>query len=272
MRLRDRVALLAVIGLLLLFFSFAPVRAHSISFVVRSRLANIAKIYPVKVFKNISVFDASPSHYEHFLVENLILEIFHRERVVKDAQHPVVSVADGVSGNNFLGEGRWKSERVYIGPERYERDVLVNSDGFGWSLADIGVLISGSQSWNRQAYIPSSFAVCNSNPRLFVNFKCVGVVLQGLTRSVSRFFVSAVHESSEDRVGEQKGKPKQFRPKLHFVAPVLLSLAGYLISVWGWWNLYWRNTCGWRELGCGIAFIGGFWISVIGGFLLIRIF
>ena len=46
---------------------------------------------------------------------------------------------------------------------------------------------------------------------------------------------------------------------------ILLGLAGYLIVVWGWWTLYWRNPSGWGELGCGLAVLCGCVISVIGG-------
>jgi hypothetical protein len=102
---------------------------------------------------------------------------------------------------------------------------------------------------------------------LFLNFtECV---LGGF----SRLLVGTKYTSGKERIDDQDSDSKKFRPKFYFVTPILFSLAGYLIAVWGWWNLYWRNPCGWRELRCGLALIGGFWVSVIGGFMLFsRIF
>jgi hypothetical protein len=87
----------------------------------------------------------------------------------------------------------------------------------------------------------------------------------GAFRSVGSLLVGAVHQASEDRVDDQNAESKNLRPKFCFVAPVLLSLAGYLVAVWGWWWLRFRNPHGWRELWCGLALIGGYCVSVIGG-------
>jgi len=120
----------------------------------------------------------------------------------------------------------------------------------------------------------SSFLVWgNRYPRSLGEFQLTRGSFGGAFSGIGSFLIGAIHESGEDRIDEQNAKSEQFRPKLYFVAPVLLSLAGYLIAVWGWWNLYWRNPCGWKEFRSGLALIGGFWISVIGGFLFVsRIF
>jgi hypothetical protein len=65
-------------------------------------------------------------------------------------------------------------------------------------------------------------------------------------------------------IDKQEKNANEFRPKFYSVAPILFSLAGYLITVWGWWGLYWRDTSGWRELRYGLAVLGGICISYVG--------
>lgn len=85
-----------------------------------------------------------------------------------------------------------------------------------------------------------------------------------LLRDVKSTLSQIVGSVSFVGVGDQEKNTKEFSPELNSVVWVFLFIAGYLIAVWGWWGLYWRDTSGWRELRFGGAFIGGCLISVIG--------
>src|ERR1035437_1774371 len=112
-------------------------------------------------------------------------------------------------------------------------------------------------------FIPSQgrFPELYTNPwtKLFLEAVC------GFFGSGCGAVVSAVHQGGENGIGNQNDKSKQFCPKLCLIAPILLSLAGYLIAAWSWWDI--------TELRFGFCLLGGFCISVIFGFIFMgRIF
>lgn len=120
----------------------------------------------------------------------------------------------------------------------------------------------------------------NLYPSAFVSTKLFNGLGEGVCgnsgsfrRSIGSFLIGAVHQSGEHGISNQKRKPNEFRPKFYLVAPILLCVAGYLIAVWGWWNIRFRNPCGWSEVWCGLAILGGCSVSVISGVIFVsRIF
>jgi hypothetical protein len=76
-------------------------------------------------------------------------------------------------------------------------------------------------------------------------------------------------EAGKYGISNEKQQASDFCPKFYFVTPVLLSFAGYLVAVWGWWTLYWQNPSGWGELRCGLAVLGGCAISIIFGVIFV---
>jgi hypothetical protein len=157
------------------------------------------------------------------------------------------------------GPSIWKRKVVWQSASHFLK-AYVCSHRACWSSS--GILpdksyVSGTLGDNCLNVVEKDKGPLNGNQRFSCSYIrplcCFSASLSGISRSL----VGTVHQSSEDGVSNQKHKTNEFCPRFYFIAPILLCFAGYLIAMWGWWNLYWRNPCGWREFWCGFALLGG---------------